>query len=337
MNRIGQVVILTSATLLGSAQTARADEAADAFAKGKAALKASKIKEACDAFAESEKLRAAVETELELASCLEKDGKLVAAAKHYRRAADTEADKKRTKSWVDKASKLEARAPKLRFAISPNPSGLVIKVDGVSVATVGDVLVDIGPHEVTATAPGYAGRANAPVDREGQILDVILRLEAIEEPKAEPMPEPRKPADAPLTAPTPPDDDAAPDPMMDRPEPTDVPSSNRRRNGLIVGGVGVATLIGAGILFGVGSNLQSDSDSICPNSMCRNTADLAKATDYRDDGRLYRGIGIGVGIGGAVTLAAGVIMFATAPKESATPVTLRLDADGGSVAYTFGF
>jgi hypothetical protein len=334
MNRIGQVVILTS--VLGVATAARADEAADAFAKGKAALKANKIKEACDAFAESEKLHAAVETELELARCLEKDGKLVAAAKQYRLAADKDADKKRV--WMEKASKLEARAPKLRFAINPNPSGLVIKVDGVAVATVGDALVDIGPHEVIATAPGYAGRANAPVDREGQILDVILRLEAVEAPKAEPAPEPRKPPEAPVAAPMQPDDDdAAPDVMEDRPEPTEARSSNRRRNGLIVGGVGVATLIGAGILFGVGSDLQSDSDGICPNSMCRNTADLTKASDYRDDGRLYRGIGIGVGIGGAVMLAAGVIMFATAPKESATPVSLRVDANGGSVAYTFGF
>lgn len=334
MNRIGQLIILT--TVLGASTVARADDASAAFAKGKAAMKANKVTEACAAYAESETLRAAVETELALAECLEKDGKLVAAAKYYRMAADKDTNAKRVKTSGERAMKLEKRAPKLRFAISPSPEGVKIQVDGVEVAATGDVLVDLGPHEVTATAPGYAGRAKAAVDREGQILDVILSMEPTESPKPAPMKEAEKSTEKPVEKPV-----EKPMPaMQSEPEEATLdvqPShSNRRRNGLIVGGVGLAALASGVVFFVAGADLQSDSDSICPNSTCGSSADLARATDYRSDGRLYRGIGIGAGIGGAVLLVAGGILWATAPKESA-PVALRVDSQGAAVSYTFGF
>lgn len=336
MKQIKHLILLVS--VLGGLRIAHADDASAAYARGKAAMKAKKIREACDAFAESEKLKAAVETEVTLADCLEQDGKLVAAAKLYRTASDKDTVAKRKKTSVDKAVKLEARAPKLRFAINPKPDGIAIKVDGIDVAATGDVMVDLGPHEVVATAPGFEGHANAAVDREGQILDVILRMESTAPP---PAPEPAPaPAPAPEPAPVP----APALPAMAAPEPQPVTTieeepSNRKNHALIVGSVGVVALVAGVVFFGVGTNMENDEDGVCPGRpghICASDADVAKANSLRDDGRMYRGMGIGAGIGGVVLLAAGVIMYATAPGETA-PVALHVDQHGAGVAYTFGF
>ncbi len=333
MTRIGQLIILTS--VLGGHGIARADDASAAYARGKAAIKANKVHEACDAFAESEKLKAAVETELALASCLEKDGKLVAAAKVYRTATEKDTDAKRVKTSADKAAKLEARAPKLRFAINPKPDGIVIQVDGIDVVATGDVLVDIGPHTVTATAPGFAGHANAAVDREGQILDVVLRMESTEPAKPAPAPAPAPVAEsAPAPAPAVVEPASEPKPME-----AEAPHSNQRRNGGVLMGVGVGALVGAVVFFGIGTDRLNDEDGICPGRpghLCASDVDLDRANSARNDGRLYRGIGIGAGIGGVVLIAAGAYLFATAPEESAR-VALHVDSHGAGVAYTFGF
>jgi len=336
MKKIQQLIIL--AGVVGGFGIAQADDAANAFARGKAALKANKVHAACDAFAESEQLQAALETEVALANCLEQDGKLVAAAKLYRTAADKDTDAARKKKSTDKATKLEAKAPKLRFAFSQKPDGLVIKVNGEEVATTGDVMVDIGPHEVIATAPGFEGHANAPVDREGQILDVILRMEATE-PVAEPMRKPEAKPEATMDAPAPASKPARTmAPMAEPASPmTEAQPSHRRRNGVIVGGVGVAALVGAAVFFQVGTSKFDDEHALCPGHLCASDADTAKGNSLRDEARTYRGVGIGVGIGGAVLVAAGVYMFATGHAHESSPVALKLDRQGGSVTYSVSF
>lgn len=333
--RIRNLIVL--AGLIGGVHIARADDAADAFTRGRSALEANHIHAACDAFAESEQLRAALDTELALAQCLEKDGQLVASAKIYRAAADKDADERRKAHSTEKAAKLEKRAPKLRFAIAPIPDGLIIKVDGKEVPTTGDVMVDLGPHEVIATAPGYQGHANAPVDREGQILDVILRMEATESAAApEPMraPEPLKPA--PVAKPTPaPMQESAPA-MASQPPMVDAQPSHRRRNAVIVGGVGIAALASAAVVFTLGTNKFDDEHALCPGHLCASADDTAKANSLRSDGRTYRQVGIGIGIGGAALVAAGAVLFATAHHHE-SPVALQIDRQGGSATYTVRF
>jgi hypothetical protein len=326
--------LIMAVGVVGGIGIARADEdAAAAFARGQAALKANKVHEACEAFAASEKAKPAVDTELALGSCYEQDGKLVAASKTLRAAADKDVNASRKKASLDKAGKLEARAPKLRFAINPKPDGIAIKVDGMEVPSTGDVMVDVGPHEVTATAPGYEGHANAPVDREGQTLDVILRMEAkAPEPAPAPAPAPApSPTAAPAPAPAP-----AVAPMPEQPMPAAEGSSSRRRTGMIVGGAGVAALIGAVVFYELGTSKFDDEHSLCPGHLCASDADTAKANSLRDDGRTLRGVSIGVGIGGLALVAAGSVLFATSHHES-SPVAFHVDHHGAVVTYTFGF
>ncbi|HET9988741.1 MAG TPA: hypothetical protein VFQ65_09475 [Kofleriaceae bacterium] len=323
-----KTTFLIATTLLATAGIASADEsAADALKRGHAAYKAGRIHEACDAYAASDKLAPSADTEMSLAGCYEQDGKPVAAAKLYRGVAAKDAGKT---SAAAKAAKLEARAPKLRFAVNQVP-GLKIMVDGVEVSPTEDVMVDTGPHEVIATAPGFTGHTSAPVDREKAIVDVIIRLEPTREPApaAAPAPAPMAaaPAAAPMVAPAQP----LPD-MRDEPGSPD----HRKRNGIIVGAVGVAALATAGVMFAVSSSKFDDEHALCPSSQCANTDDLAKAHSLLDDGHTYRGLSIGMGIGGVVLAAAGVYLLVT-PHHEESHMTVQLDHAGGSIGYTARF
>lgn len=311
--------------VLCHAGIAAADDARAAFDRGQAALKAGRIHEACDAFAASEKLSPSVETETRLADCYERDGKPVSAARLYRKLAESDPSTDRRRAASAKAAKLEARAPKLRFAINPLPAGIVVEVDGEIVAHTEDVLVDTGPHEVIATAPGYEGRASAPVDREGAILDVIVRMEPVAEPA---------PAPAPLPPPaTPPTREPAPVRAETSERMLTKTTGHRRRNGIIIGAVGLGVLVGAGVTFGLGEAKLDDYRTLCPAARCGSDAELAKANSLISDARTLRGVSLGMGIGGGVLLAAGTYLVLTGSSH----VAVQADATGASVAYTARF
>jgi hypothetical protein len=321
--------------LFAHAAAAQPNEtAASAAKRGHAALKAGHVHEACEAFDASEKLEAKADTELALADCLEQDGKHMAAARLYRGLADSDPNTDRRKTSAAKAAKLEAKAPKLRFAINPNPPGLVIKVDGVEVPIAGDVQVDVGPHEVIATAPGFTGHASAPADRDKQIVDVIVRMQPTEEAKPEPAPAPA-PAPAPTAAPQPEASAAvapAPMPMSE----TEDNHDHRKRNGVIVGAVGLGVLGGAVVFYSLSSGKFDDEHTLCPASKCANAADLDRAHSLLDNGHAYRGASIGMGIGGVLLVAAGAYLFLT-PHHDEPKVSLQLDRTTAGAAYTVHF
>ncbi len=320
-------IFLITCAIAGVASASPDDTAESAYKHGQAAIKAGRIHEACEAFAKSEQLAANVDTELGLASCYEQDGKPVSAARMYRSAADKDVNAERKRTSTAKAAKLEARAPKLRFAINPNPPGLVIKVDGVEVSATEDALVDTGPHDVIATAPGYEGHASAPVDREGAVVDVIVRLEAREQPAALAAPAEPAPAGAvPAAA-------LAPMPAAERDEPA---PDHRKRNGVILGAAGLGVLVGAGVVFAASSSKFDDEHKLCPMSKCANDMDLAKAHSILSDGHTLRGVSIGMGIGGALLLAAGGYLWFT-PHEDHARVSFHVDPQGAGVAYTARF
>lgn len=325
--KYAQIFIAT--TLL--AGVASAETADEALKRGQTAYKAGRIHEACEAFAASDKLAAASETEWSLAGCYEQDGKPVAAAKLYRAVAAK--DPKRKDSATAKATKLEARAPKLRFAVAATP-GLVIKVDGVEVPATEDVMVDTGPHDVIATAPGFEGHASAPVDREKAIVDVVIRMQPVEAPAPAAVPAPAQAAAAvePTSSGAPAPMAAAPMDMHDEPASTD----HRMRNGVIVGAVGVGAIAAAAVMFVASSHKFDDEHALCPGSMCATTADLDKAHSLLDDGHLLRGLSIGTGIAGLALVGVGGYLIATHSKEE-SHMTVQVDHRGASVGYTARF
>jgi hypothetical protein len=343
MNKTSMKVVI--AALLANAPIAWADqETADAaFKRGQAAVKAGRVHEACQAFEASDKLEAKVETQLSLAACYEQDGKPIAAARLYRALAETDSNAERRKTSSAKVAKLEAKAPKLRILLSQRPDGLVIKVDGVQVPNTGDVLVDVGPHEVIAIAPGFQGHASAPVDRERAIVDVILRLEAKAEPRPEPMPTPA-PTPTPTSTPTPeptPDPSLTVTPMLTATETppirTEPAGDHRKRNGVIIGAAGLGVIVGAVVFYGASSSKFDDEHSLCPSSQCATTADLEKAKSLVSDGRTYRGISYGMGIGGIAILGLGAYLLLAPHHEEASRVSVQIGSGSGEVTFTGHF
>jgi hypothetical protein len=317
-------LFITSIVLSGG--IAAAQSASASLKQGKQALKAGRVHEACADFEASDKLEQSDATEKLLADCYEQDGKHIAAAKMYRKLGSTA-----------KAEKLEKKAPRLRFAINPKPDGLVVKVDGEVVSASEDVRVDVGPHEVTASAPGYEGHASAPVDRDGSVLDVVLRMEATEKPKpVEPPPvvkekevEPEAKSE-PQVAPK--SEHASPEPMVMESH------SHRRRNGAVVGGVGILALAGAAVTYVISKDKFDDEHSLCPASKCGNPETLRQANAYLSNGHAYRGTAIGLGIGGVVMVAVGAFLFATPHHgEEEQHVSLSVDHESAGFAYTGRF
>jgi len=323
-------LILTLLVAHASVVAAGPDDTAEAALKhANAAFKAGRIHEACDAYATADRLAPDADTEHSLATCYEQDGKPVSAARVYRALADRESDPGRKNLALAHAHRLEANAPKLRFAINPMPAGLVVKVDGMAVSATEDALVDTGPHEVIATAPGYEGHASAPVDRDRAIVDVIIRMEPRAEPAAPPAPA-LAPAATPEPAPA-----AAPAMPAMTAEPT-ATADHRKRNGYIAGGAGVAVLIGSAVVFAVSSSKFDDVHKRCPDDTCASPGDLSSARSTLSDGHTLRGVSIGMGIGGALLVAAGGYLVVTA-HHGESPVSLQLDKGRAGMAYTVRF
>jgi hypothetical protein len=322
------LVALLAYAPLASADPGETAEAA--AARGRAALKAGRIHEACDAFATSDGLAPSADTEVHLAACYAQDGKPASAARMYRSAADKDTSAARRKASLAQADKLEARAPRLHVTIRPAPPGLVLRVDGAEVPADQDALVDTGPHEVVATAPGYEGHASAPVDREGTTVQVIVQLDPIPEtaPVAVAVPVPPTVARAPMREPTP---TPTPTPPRDAPAP-----DHRTRNGIILGAAGLGVLAGAVIAYEAGSNKFDDAATLCPGDVCASDADLMKGHSLLSDGRTLRQVSIGMGIGSAVLLAAGGYLLMTGHHEEAH-VAVQVDHTGAGIAYTARF
>jgi hypothetical protein len=330
--------LIVALAIVGHSTAAFADEtAAEALKRGATAMKAGRIHEACSAYEAAAKLEDKVETHLMLADCYAQDGKPATAAKLYRSLSESDSNATRKKSSAAKASKLEAKSPKLRLAINPNPPGIVVKVDGVEVSPTGDVLVDLGPHEVIATAPGFEGRASAPIDRDRAVLDVIVRMQPVA--SAEPAPAAAAPSTSRAPAPTraasaePEPAGAAPSGGMAAMPADKAPTSHRKRNGIILAGGGAAVIVGAGVLFGLSASKFSDQDDLCPNKQCTSADDVARADKLADDGRTLRGISYGMGIGGVALLGAGIYLIATNNKH-ASHVALQLQPGYQGVGYT---
>jgi hypothetical protein len=319
---------LFAGTLALAATTrAEAESASDAYQRGQSAMKAGKVHEACQAFAASEQLEPKVDTELALASCDEQDGKPVAAAKLYRQLAQNDSNMDRRKTSASKASALEAKAPKLRITVSQRPDGLVIKVDGVEVPSTGDVMVDAGPHEVVASAPGFEGHASAAVDRDRAIVDVIVRLE----PKAEPPP---TPTPVPTTTTT-----TTTTTTSMTPAPTVVVTGhadNRKRNGVIVGAAGVVLIVGAAILTAEAYSQFNDESSLCPHSRCADQTALNQAHSDLSNGHDYRDIGYPMGIVGIAAVGFGAYLLFSGHSES-QPVALDVGHDHAGLSFTSHF
>jgi len=330
--RVALSIVLTSAL---TGQAFAGDKAAGeaAFLQAKDLMKAGKVAEACSAFEKSQAADPQLGTEYNLATCYEKLGRLASAWTEFRELAQRDSNAGRKADSQKHADAIQPRLIKLLISVRAPVAGLVVSRNGADVsASVGiESPVDPGEYELSAQAPGYKPwSVKVTAQQEGGTVQVTV-------PELERLPQDlTKPVDRKLES-IPPAGGlggsvvAAP-----------APKSNRKLIGLSVGGAGLAAT-GVGLFFGSRAMSKwNDAKKLCPNSTCANETDQTAGDKLVADARSAGTIStvlVGVGV---AAVAAGVVLYVTAPKGGAVEhaglqVSPMVGPDGFAVAASGHF
>jgi tetratricopeptide (TPR) repeat protein len=295
------------------------------FNQARDLTKANRWTEACPKFEASLRYDPALGTRLNLAACYEHIGKLASAWGLYRESIDLArkaGDTQRQSYAQSQAAKLEPQLAKLTIsAPAKPPPGLAVTRDGTRMepGALGIALyIDAGTHEITASAPGFEE-----VTQTVTIVDG--KAEAIELPalKAKPVTAEPTPLSAAAGAPPPP-----------------ARSRTRKYIALGSGAAGVAAL-GIGLGFGVkASSTYKEATALCGDDLVCSPANINEGRQLVRDARSTATISTALVIAGGAAIAAGAVVFLTAPR-TAERATARLvpvmDDRGAGLAITGGF
>jgi tetratricopeptide (TPR) repeat protein len=309
--RIWVVVVLAlcfaSPAFAGDKATAEA-----AFQQGKDLMKAGKFADACTAFEKSQALDAQLGTEYNLATCYEKAGRLASAWAEFRELAQRDSNAARKADSEKHAAALQPRLIKLLISVRQPVGGLKVTRNGEDVSqSVGiESPVDPGDYEIGAVADGYKPwSVKVSAKQEGGTVQVTV-------PELEKAPEASKPIGDHDMKPLP------PNPGNGVTTTGPAPSSSRKLYGLIAGGAGVA-ITGVGLFFGSQAMSKwNDAKNLCggdPDHCSASGDDFTKAQDDQKSAKSNGTIStvlVGVGV---AALATGVVLYLTAPAESAGP------------------
>jgi len=243
-------VASTASVALAEGPTpAELKKARSQFQRGIELEQASNWSEALQQFREVGGVRMTPQVRFHIAYCEEGLGRLVTALGGYE-LAQGEADQVGAdfKGEVETAvTSLRARIPKLLIERGPGADAAAVQLDGVDIGatSVGvEVPLDPGPHAVTAAAPGFLAFNTTVELKEREVTRVTLELQ--------PEPTPSR------------DDQQPPQAVPDEPEPT-----ADRTIPYVVGGVGVAALIGSGVFFALRQATSAELEKDCPDpSQC---------------------------------------------------------------------
>ncbi len=243
---------------------------------------------ALQAFREVGQVRMTPQVRFHIAVCEEKLGRLVAALGGYELAlADADKVGPDFRGEVEEnVTKLRARIPKLVIQRGAGANSAAIELDGVAVgdSSIGvEVPLDPGPHAVTAKAPNRKPFEASVTLKEEETTPLEVVLEEL-------PPELLRRGDG------------APPP--DKPPSKVVP--------FVIGGVGVASLIGSGVLFGLRQSTLSELEDACPT---RTNCPSDKESRYDDLKFYHYGSIVTLGVGVAAVGTAGTLLFLQRKKK----------------------
>jgi len=295
------------------ADAATADEvrAEALFRDGMQKFDAGQVAGACAAFTESLRLDPKLGTLLNLALCHEKQGKLATAWLEYNTGAAwaTQNGQKERREFANgHALTLEGQLSRVLLQLPPARELSSVEIDGEPLPEPRWYLpmyLDPGEHAIAVAAPGKQRRT---------VKVVVPR-----EPSAQLIPIPAL-VDAPLV------DQGPAKPKGPPPLPADA-GSGQRTVGLVVGGVGIAGLVGGAVLGIMTIQKRDDAAAHCAGSLCD-----AQGVQAHDDAKtlgLVSTIGFGVG---AAALITGAVLYFTAPKGG---VQAMIGPRGALVGGTF--
>jgi hypothetical protein len=253
--------------------------------------------QACPKFVESYRLDPALGSLLNAATCHKAEGKTATAWSEFRDAeqqARRAGDTKRQKFAAGKAAEIEPTLPKLIITILEPPAGTKVSRDGL---TLGDASlntplpVDPGEHTIRVEAPGFVAWETTVEAFAGKRASVVV-------PELE---------RAPVT-----DTGGSGDAGVAREGPVASTGHDYRTEGLVVAGVGAASLavgaVFAGMYFSAAGECEGETAATnCP------------ADDPLRDQMATRGTlsGITLVAGGAAVVAGAILYFTSTPKPEA--------------------
>lgn len=307
---LGALVALGALGAVAEAQPAAESKALaeQLFEQGRGLAKASRWAEACPKFEASYRYDPTLGTQLNLATCYQKVGKLATAWSLFRDASEIAkkaGDAKRRDYARAQAAALEPRLPKLTLTVVKPVPGLVVQRDGTTIdpAALGSPLfVDPGSHEITATAPGYVAYRGSVLSAEGKSETVsIPELEAEPAGSTPPGPAPSEPAPRPATT------TAAP-----------APSRTRTYVGIGAGVAGLAA-VGIGLVFGSqASGLLDDAKALCGDDLACADGDFDRGRAMVADARSKATLSTVFVLAGGAALVGGTLLWLTAPSARRT-------------------
>ncbi|HEX7452985.1 MAG TPA: hypothetical protein VF294_11900 [Polyangiaceae bacterium] len=296
-----------------SAQEAAADAL---FDSARTAMARRDFDRACEQFRASDKLDPAAGTEMNLADCEEKRGRLASAWELFRMVEEKlNPSDERVAVAHERAQALQARVPRLTLELATgSPKNSSVRDGSVELgsATFGIPLpVEPGSHELVVSAPGFAPRTFQIQLAEGEARSLVVSPGASGAPGVPPT--------TPLTV------------SPSREQPARGGSSGRRL-GFVLGGVGVAGLGVATITSLMVASKKSAVDAGCqPDKSCTSSG-LAAA----HSGRTLEIVSNVGWVVGAAALGAGAYLLLTsgASSKPSTAVALLPSPAGGQLSLS---
>lgn len=304
------VAVAIAVAALTTSHSSRADDSSVAaatvlFDEAIRLMEARRFDEACPRLARSHALAPTGGTLLALGDCYENSGKVASAWLSFREAAVRAANAEKRDaeaSALDRARRLEPRLPRLRLTapVGSEGSGLEVRRGGVVVkgAELGvAVPVDPGPYEIVVSAPGKRKWIHTVALAEGAQVDVAI--------------------------PSLVDDDGTT--PFGRNGSSDSVGDGQRNLGLVIGGVGVASLVVGGVFGLMASSTNDDALERCTEGAGAVTRCDARGLELTDSARSKALVSTVVVIAGAVLSVTGGVLFFTAPRKASTTGLRSLD------------
>jgi serine/threonine-protein kinase len=337
---IAVLVAVLAAPAVARAQKDDVSRAESLFNAGKALLESGQNVDACAKFAESKRLAPGLGVTLYLADCYERIGRIASAWSEFCSAEGLarQRNDKRADVARGRAQDLEAKLDRLTIAVAPTvpTAGLSILRDGAAVSQEEwglAVPVDPGDHTVVVSSPGHAPRTIA-AHVGPDAPNATVRIDRLEDTA------PSAPTASPARPPAPSSAAEAPPPLASSPAPASPPApadpgTTRRWVGI---GVGAAGLVGiaVGSAFGLSAKSKLDDSNSGPCD-AQDKCDRSGLALRQDASNAATASTIAFAIGG-VAVAAGVVLYVTAPHASQTVgVAVSPTPGGGSALVTASF
>jgi serine/threonine-protein kinase len=333
MTRLGRLICAggLSAAAIFEASTATANDAIAAqalFDQAKRAMASRNYAEACPKLDESLRLDFALGTLLNLADCLEQEGKLASAwSRFLELAAKARAagQSERARIGRDRAAALTPRMSSLVIDVpaSSRAASLEVRRDGTVVGPAewgASIPSDSGSHRIESSAPG-----RKPWSQTVTVSDGATTTRVTVPDLEVDLPEPTPPLGAPHVSPM---------ASQGTSSPNDERSREQRLIGLGLGGVGVLGL-GVGTVFGMLTlTTHAAAQSECPLPGCP----TKHGSDLWSESQAFGNVSTIAFVTGALAVGAGVAVWLTAPRplEHASPsAQIRLTPAGFSLKGTW--